>query len=428
MKPVMFRKVRIVQQGKRNVTSVVKKGHYAKCCKTKQKSEKRGNFQKHLPNKNKVNLVDSHDEHFAFIVNAEKQSCISVTIGGVQTDMIIDSGATCNLISGLEWERLKSSKVKCDSRKCTKKLFAYGSKTPLNVAGSFTAEISVGKPTHVAEFVVVEGGVQNLLAWFRDVFSGLGKLKNFQLEIPIDKTVKPVAQSVRPVPFSMREKINKKLQELLDMDIIEKAEGPTPLVSPIVVAPKPNGSFTAEISVGKTTHVAEFVVVEGGVQNLLGKDTALKLNMLRLGPELSEYVNSISRQDLLHQFRDVFSGLGKLKNFQLEIPIDKTVKPVAQRVRPVPFSMREKINKKLQEFLDMAIIEKAEGPTPWVSPIIVAPKPNGDIRLCVDMRQANQAIIRERHPIPAVDEILQNLNRSCIFSKLDLKLAFHQIE
>lgn len=76
----------------------------------------------------------------------------------------------------------------------------------------------------------------------------------------------------------------------------------------------------------------------------------------------------------------------------------------------------------------MDIIEKAEGPTPWVSPIVVAPKPNGDIRLCVDMRQANQAIIRERYPIPAVDEILQNLNRSSVFSKLDLKLAFHQIE
>ena len=97
-------------------------------------------------------------------------------------------------------------------------------------------------------------------------------------------------------------------------------------------------------------------------------------------------------------------------------------------MRPVPFSLRDKIEKKLEELLEMDIIERAEGPTPWVSPIVAAPKPNGDIRLCVDMRQANSAILRERHPIPTVDEVLQNLNCSKVFSKLDLNLAFHQIE
>lgn len=97
-------------------------------------------------------------------------------------------------------------------------------------------------------------------------------------------------------------------------------------------------------------------------------------------------------------------------------------------MRPVPFSLRDKIEKKLEELLEMDIIERAEGPTPWVSPIVAAPKPNGDIRLCVDMRQANSAILRERHPIPTLVEVLQNLNCSKVFSKLDLNLAFHQIE
>ena len=60
--------------------------------------------------------------------------------------------------------------------------------------------------------------------------------------------------------------------------------------------------------------------------------------------------------------------------------------------------------------------------------MIVVPKPNGDIRLCVDMRQANKAIIRERHPIPTVDEILYNMNGSEVFSKLDMKYGYHQIE
>ena len=76
----------------------------------------------------------------------------------------------------------------------------------------------------------------------------------------------------------------------------------------------------------------------------------------------------------------------------------------------------------------MDIIEKVEGPTPWVSPVLAVPKKNGEIRLCLDMRQANRAVIRERHPIPTVDEVLHCLNGSTVFSRLDLKWGFHQIE
>ena len=50
-----------------------------------------------------------------------------------------------------------------------------------------------------------------------------------------------------------------------------------------------------------------------------------------------------------------------------------------------------------------------------------------DVHVCVFMRQANAAVVRERHPIPTVEEILQDLNGSTVFSKLDLKWGFHQI-
>ena len=60
--------------------------------------------------------------------------------------------------------------------------------------------------------------------------------------------------------------------------------------------------------------------------------------------------------------------------------------------------------------------------------MVIAPKASGDIRLSVDMRKANAAIICERIPIPTVDEVLENLNGSAVFSKLDLCLGFHQIE
>ncbi|XP_052678255.1 uncharacterized protein LOC128159228 [Crassostrea angulata] len=74
--------------------------------------------------------------------------------------------------------------------------------------------------------------------------------------------------------------------------------------------------------------------------------------------------------------------------------------------------MREKTEAKLKEIQNMDIIEPVEGPSSWVRPIAVTPKQSGDIRLCVDMTQANEAIIKERHPIPTIDEILNELNGS----------------
>ena len=49
------------------------------------------------------------------------------------------------------------------------------------------------------------------------------------------------------------------------------------------------------------------------------------------------------------------------------------------------------------------------------------------MRVCVDMRRANEAIVRELHPIPTVEELLHDLNGSTVFSKIDLKWGFHQI-
>ena len=102
--------------------------------------------------------------------------------------------------------------------------------------------------------------------------------------------------------------------------------------------------------------------------------------------------------------------------------------PVAQPVRRLPFGLRNKVKQKLDELLDKDIIEEvAHKPTEWVSPLVVVPK-DGDIRICVDMRRAKSAIERERHPIPTIEEVLYDLNGSTVFSKLDLKWGFHQVE
>ena len=108
--------------------------------------------------------------------------------------------------------------------------------------------------------------------------------------------------------------------------------------------------------------------------------------------------------------------------------MNTSVQPTAQSVRRVPFQLREKVDKKLDELLVADIIvEVLEGPTSWISPLVVVPNPDCDIAICLDMRGANEAVVRNRHPIPLVEELLHRLTGSTVFSKLGLKWGFYQI-
>ena len=179
--------------------------------------------------------------------------------------------------------------------------------------------------------------------------------------------------------------------------------------------------FSTCISCNDLCVDCDFYVLEGEDAPILSRSAAIALQLLTLPGNVFVLENSDS-------FSDVFSGLGKLKNYKMKLHIDAEVSPVAQRPYRIPYKMREKVSKSINELEEMDIIEKVNGPSSWVSPIIAVPKANGDVRIVVDMRQANKAIIRERHPIASVEDILYSLNGGKIFSKLDLNQAFHQIE
>ena len=174
------------------------------------------------------------------------------------------------------------------------------------------------------------------------------------------------------------------------------------------------------------------MVVENlNVGSLLGKKTATELGLLRVGPEYPSTVNQItltSVQVIVDKHKAVFNGVGKLRDYQLKIHIDPEITPVAQPQRRLAFHVRKNVEKKLNGLQDLDIIEDVEGPTPWVSPLVAVPKSNGDVRVCVDMRRANEAVIRERHPIPTLEETLEALNGAAVFSKLDLRWGYHQVE
>ena len=103
----------------------------------------------------------------------------------------------------------------------------------------------------------------------------------------------------------------------------------------------------------------------------MGRKTAMELDVLRLGPQ----VNVVSTPDIVDKYKACFEGVGKLIDYQVKVHVNKEVNPAAHHPRRVSFNLREKMERKLHELEQMDIIEKVKGPTPWVRPIDVVPKP-----------------------------------------------------
>lgn len=165
--------------------------------------------------------------------------------------------------------------------------------------------------------------------------------------------------------------------------------------------------------------IARFYVVKNGPQPLLGNRTAKELGVLIVGlPSQHERIRNV----------EVVRPFPSIKGVKIHIPVDKSVIPVAQRLRRLPFATLERVEEKLKELLAKDIIEQVSEPSRWVSPMVIVVKDTGDIRLCIDMRQVNKAILRETHPLPTIEDIRWKLNGATYFSRLDIKDAFHQLE
>jgi hypothetical protein len=123
------------------------------------------------------------------------------------------------------------------------------------------------------------------------------------------------------------------------------------------------GKFLAEIESNEKITSAYVYVVEGSGGSLLSCATAQELGLMKL------CLNVVSQVGILEEFSDRFQGIGKLKDYTVKLHIDQNVKPVAQPHRRIPFHICKKVEEELQNLEDLDMIEKVEGPTPWVSPI-----------------------------------------------------------
>ena len=101
---------------------------------------------------------------------------------------------------------------------------------------------------------------------------------------------------------------------------------------------------------------------------------------------------------------------------------------MAQPARQVPFHLRAKFDREIKNLEAEGIIEEHEGPAPWISNVVLAPKDDSQVHVTLDMKRTNKAIKATNIPIPRIEDIKSTLAGSKSFSKLDFKTAYHQLE
>ena len=119
-----------------------------------------------------------------------------------------------------------------------------------------------------------------------------------------------------------------------------------------------------------------------------------------------------------------------MKNHQVKLHVDSSVKPVACPARPIPYHLKERVCQEINKMIEQDVIEEhpPTEPAPWVSNAVIAPKPNGAIRMTLDARHVNKAIQASNLPIPRQEDIKAKLSGANVFSKMDFKSAFWQVE
>ncbi|GJV75999.1 reverse transcriptase domain-containing protein [Tanacetum coccineum] len=172
--------------------------------------------------------------------------------------------------------------------------------------------------------------------------------------------------------------------------------------------------------------VVEIPVEDGRILRVHGERAVGITKALKSAKEDEPKLNDIS---VVREFEDVFpedlSGLPPQRQVEFRIDLVPGATPIAKSpYRLAPSEMQE-LSGQLQELQDKGFIRPSH--SPWGAPVLFVKKKDGSLRMCIDYRELNKLTVKNRYPLPRIDDLFDQLQGSRFFSKIDLRSGYHQL-
>ncbi|GJV14926.1 putative reverse transcriptase domain-containing protein [Tanacetum coccineum] len=172
--------------------------------------------------------------------------------------------------------------------------------------------------------------------------------------------------------------------------------------------------------------VVRIPLPDGKVLRVLGerpKEKARFLMGAKAGDKKQEEIVVV--RDFPEVFPDDLSGLPPIREIEFQIELTPGAMPVAKSPYRLAPSELEELSGQLKELQDKGFIRPSS--SPWGASVLFVKKKDGSFRMCIDYRELNKLTVKNRYPLPRIDDLFDQLQGSQFFSKIDLRSGYHQL-
>lgn len=392
---------------------------------------------------------------------------VSATVSQFNVQFLIDTGSPVSLLSRETWKELSLSTSQTLETWCGQSLVGVDG-SPLNIVGHTTLTLTLNEVNCIAHFIVVDMTVEGIL--------GIDFMKKHHCNIDIsnkslffsqEKISIPLFSSADSQECTVHLAKTVQLPGRCEKEVLAITKSPllgknniwlleqtplrknTILVARAVVDPH-SGYFPVRllnfgdetVTLHENTKLGSLQTADIQVSTLSLKQgdrptpKALSNEKYHILQQLvntsADHLSAEEKQMFLAflvQYADCFAfpgdDLGRTSKLRHTINTGNNA-PVRQPIRRLPPIQRKEVQTLIDDMLAKGIIQ--ESCSPWASPIVLVTKKDGTTRFCVDYRKVNTLTQKDAYPLPRIDETLDALSGSQLFSTLDLASGYWQVE